>query len=279
MWDAEWTLGLNSDVNTNRLGVSDTRGGALRRSEERASNSARCSATASIGPSSTTARCRRRATSPGTRKSPAELAQAIVAESARWGDMHRSTPYTKAAMAGGDRTDVINYLNARNSIFFNQLRTAGLYSNVVAPTFSQHGGQVPPGFDVSHVTAPAGTIWYTLDGSDPRMIGGGVKPGAMQYTGSPVEIPAGLTLKRARASAAASGRRSTRPTFTVAAPANATNLRIFEIHYNPAAQGGVADEQDLEFIELFNPSAETGQPRRRADYAVRHRAVHISERA
>ena len=40
-------------------------------------------------------------------------------------------------------------------------------------------------------------------------------------------------------------------------PADATNLRIVELHYNPADHAGVDDEQDLEFIELLNPSSQT----------------------
>jgi len=41
----------------------------------------------------------------------------------------------------------------------------------VPPSFSRQGGHVTPGFELT-LTAPSGTIYYTLDGSDPRLSGG-----------------------------------------------------------------------------------------------------------
>jgi hypothetical protein len=250
MWDAETTMLLNSDLNTNRLGVSD--GAAQPYSRLKSSLEFRTlfgdrvhRAFFNNGPLSTANNVAR------YQEITDGLAEAIVAESARWGDMHRSTPYTKADWLT-EKNNVINYLNSRNTIFLNQLRSAGLYSNVVAPTFSQFGGQVTPGFDLT-MSAPAGVIWYTLDGSDPRMIGGGVKPGALQYTGSAVDIPAGLTVS-ARALSGGVWSALNQAEFFVAAPADGTNLRLVEFHYNPAAQPGVADAQTLEFMEFLNPS-------------------------
>jgi hypothetical protein len=252
MWDAETTMGLSSDLNTNRLGVSDNAAapyaGLKASLEFRTLFSDRVHrAFFNGGPLSTAANVARYQEILGG------VDEAIVAESARWGDMHRSTPYTKANWVG-ESTNVINYLNSRNAVFLNQLRVAGLYSNVVAPTFSQFGGQVPAGYDLT-MSAPAGVIWYTLDGSDPRAIGGGVKPGALQYAGSPVDLPGGVTVS-ARALSGGVWSALNQAEFFVAAPADATNLRLVEFHYNPAAQAGVADAQTLEFIELLNPSAQ-----------------------
>ena len=174
-----------------------------------------------------------------------ELPQAIVAESARWGDMHRSTPYTKAEWQN-EINNVVSFFNGRNSVFLQQLRTAGLYPTVVAPTFNQHGGQVPSGFDLS-ITAPAGTIWYTLDGSDPRAIGSAVSSSAIQYTGSSIPIIGGVT---AKARVLSGGQWSA---LNVAEFVNdLSNLRFTELHYNPAAFSGVSDRQDIEFVELLN---------------------------
>jgi len=39
------------------------------------------------------------------------------------------------------------------------------------PSFSQQAGHVTPGFELT-MTGPSGTIYYTLDGSDPRVSGG-----------------------------------------------------------------------------------------------------------
>lgn len=179
-----------------------------------------------------------------------ELQPVIVAESARWGDMHRSTPYTKVEWQA-ETQNVVNFLSNRHNIFLQQLRTAGLYPNVVAPTFSQHGGNVPAGFDVA-ITAPAGAIWYTLDGSDPRMLGGEISPTAVLYQGSPVVIPTTRTL---RARVLSGGQWSALNEATFVTPAN--SIRITELHYNPAEYPGVADPQDMEFFELLNSGSET----------------------
>ena len=252
-WDFETSLGLTSGVTTNRLGVTD--GAAAPYNQLKASLEFRVlfgdrvhRAFFNDGPLATQNSVDR------YQEIVQELQQAIVAESARWGDMHSGTPYTKAQWQA-EITNVTNFLLNRNSIFLNQLRTAGLYSTVVAPSFSQHGGLVSPGFDLT-VNAPAGAIWYTLDGSDPRMIGGAVSSTAIAYTGSPIDVPTGLTV-RARVLNGGVWSALNEATFAVAAPADASNLRIVEVHYNPAGRAGSGRAQTLEFIELLNPSGQT----------------------
>ncbi|MBN2474267.1 MAG: CotH kinase family protein [Pirellulales bacterium] len=49
------------------------------------------------------------------------------------------------------------------------------------PEFSQDGGIIAPGFELT-MTEPPGTVYYTLDGSDPRLAGGGVSAGASVYS-------------------------------------------------------------------------------------------------
>ncbi len=52
------------------------------------------------------------------------------------------------------------------------------------PIFNPVGGEVNPR-DVLYISKPfgaSGTIYYTLDGTDPRLTGGGVNPGAQIYT-------------------------------------------------------------------------------------------------
>ncbi|MFW6154449.1 MAG: lamin tail domain-containing protein [Planctomycetota bacterium] len=48
------------------------------------------------------------------------------------------------------------------------------------PAFNQADVAVDPGTPIT-MTAPAGTIYYTLDGTDPRAPGGSIAPGAMSY--------------------------------------------------------------------------------------------------
>src|SRR5690606_31597401 len=61
--------------------------------------------------------------------------------------------------------------------------SAPLYPAVVAPTLSSNGGEVAANFGLQ-ITAPAGQIFFTLDGSDPRLIGGATAPTAIEYSGT-----------------------------------------------------------------------------------------------
>jgi len=185
---------------------------------------------------------------------------AMVAESARWGDTHHSTPQTLAEWTT-ERDWILNtYLPQRTGIVLQELKNFGLYPDTDAPAFNQHGGNVPNGFDLV-ITAPAGAIYYTLDGSDPRDIGGGVSAAAIQYTGSPVELSTAGTV-RARALDGGEWSALNEANFTVELLADATNLRVTELHYNPAEPtaaeitAGHTDKDDFEFVELLNTSSQ-----------------------
>lgn len=54
------------------------------------------------------------------------------------------------------------------------------------PTFNQQGGVVPEFFELA-MTASSGSIYYTTDGTDPRLAGGDVRPTALLYDG-PVSL-------------------------------------------------------------------------------------------
>ncbi len=102
---------------------------------------------------------------------------AIIAESARWGDQRPSranNPYTKADWW----KEVDGYLNktffpVRTGIVLNQLRNRGLYPQIAAPVFQVNGRYLHGGHlaATDTLSMTGGTIWYTLDGSDPRLPG------------------------------------------------------------------------------------------------------------
>jgi hypothetical protein len=50
--------------------------------------------------------------------------------------------------------------------------------SILPPRFSQPGGVMQPGFALSMAT-PSGSVYYTLDGSDPRLAGGNLNPRAI----------------------------------------------------------------------------------------------------
>lgn len=96
-----------------------------------------------------------------------EVERAIVGESARWGDQLRSSPFTRDENWTRQRDSLLtSYFPRRSQIVLDQLRNAGLYPRVDAPVFSQQGGRVEAGFELS-MTATSGTIYYTVDGTDP----------------------------------------------------------------------------------------------------------------
>jgi len=122
---------------------------------------------------------------------------AIIAESARWGDAKVAQPRTKDDDWLVQVDYLVNdYFPFRTDIVVGQLKTKGWYPKVEAPTFNQHGGAVDDGFALV-MSAPAGAIYYTLDGSDPRLPGGDRDAAALACSG-PVVLTQ-TTRVRARA--------------------------------------------------------------------------------
>jgi hypothetical protein len=114
----------------------------------------------------------------------AEIDKAVVAESARWGDYQRpAQPYTREA----EWLTHLAYMNGTywpniNQAALNRFTAAGLWPNVTAPALSQHGGSLVLGTPIS-ISNPngSGTLYYTIDGTDPRAFGGAVAGGAQTY--------------------------------------------------------------------------------------------------
>lgn len=178
-----------------------------------------------------------------------EMDDAIIAESARWGDYRRDVQsaggwqssnyelYTKDDQYLATQDYIIGtHLQQRPNIFLNQLRSRNLYPSVDAPTYTQNGNSLtienPNG---------AGSIFYTTDGSDPR------DPGASTYSNT-VTLTASATYKsRVLENGIWSALKSA--DILAGTPADATNLVISELYYN---EPGPSEEN--EFIELTNIS-------------------------
>jgi hypothetical protein len=122
-----------------------------------------------------------------------EISQAVVAESARWGDAKRATPLTRVHWQTEVNRVRNSYLPGRTNTVFEDLLEDNLYPTLGAPLFSRFGGPIDPGFQLTlskPVGSPAGaTIFYTLDGSDPRLMGGGLRGSAVSYSG-PITLTA-----------------------------------------------------------------------------------------
>jgi hypothetical protein len=181
----------------------------------------------------------------------AEIDRAIVGESARWGDTRQTLPGTRADWLANENKILSTFFPARPKWVLDWLKTNSLYPNVDAPVFSidgvyQHGGHVQANAALS-MQATAGTIWYTLDGTDPRLAGGGVAPTAAKYAQS-VVLSASETVK-ARVLIGTTWSALNEATYAVGPVAE--NLRISEIMYHPIDNGNPSDP-NTEYIELTN---------------------------
>lgn len=202
----------------------------------------------------------------------AKIDPIIHAEAARWGSLtlHKNTWFNTG------RANVYNWLNnggtapagetswtarARNLLVIEQLKgytdngAKPLASSITAPVFSgQPGGNVdgPYTFTITNAHG-SGVLYYTLDGTDPRNIGGSIA-GAAQVGASPVSITLSLaTTVRARVylSGTAEWSPLTEATYIVSAtPASSANLVVTKLHYNPGSSVGNA-----EYVELMNISS------------------------
>ena len=104
---------------------------------------------------------------------------AAVAESARWGDMHHDTPGVQQDWLVERDWMLETYLDLRTNIVLEQFKDAGLYPDVESPVFlvngvRQRGGAVQVGDELT-LDSTDGIVYYTLNGSDPRLAG--VEPG------------------------------------------------------------------------------------------------------
>ena len=118
-----------------------------------------------------------------------EIELSFVLESARW-----SGVFTEATGSFEARTPE-SFANAANSALTNMLpnlapsmlanfRARGLYADFDAPSFeingsTLNGGEIAAG-DTLTISADE-TIYYTTDGTDPRLVGGGINPNAIIF--------------------------------------------------------------------------------------------------
>ncbi|HVR36152.1 MAG TPA: lamin tail domain-containing protein, partial [Methylomirabilota bacterium] len=188
-----------------------------------------------------------------------QVHQAMVGESARWGDA-REFPISPNPGTGETFTRDewwVPELQQLYTNFFPQLtadnvarfRSAGLYPQVGAPEFNQLGGAVPSGFELilTHTNA-SGTIHFTRDGADPRVYGSSAIADSAEPYQSAIPL-AGRTLVRARV--LANGEWSALVEAVFHPPQNFSGLFLTEIHYHPPDEGFI-NGNEFEFLELYN---------------------------
>lgn len=107
----------------------------------------------------------------------AEIENAIVAECARWGDLHREEPFTREEFWIPERNRLLDeFFPQRTRIVLEQLNRRGDLGFIERPRVTADDNQVT-------LAAGGGTVYYTIDGSDPRGEDGNPHPSAKTFDG------------------------------------------------------------------------------------------------
>ncbi|MDZ7288380.1 MAG: CotH kinase family protein [candidate division KSB1 bacterium] len=188
-----------------------------------------------------------------------EIEMAIIAESARWGDTYHHPPRTKDDDWQRAIDDIVkNYFPYRTAIVLSQLKEANLYPNIGPPVFKNNNEEilagsleVQPGYVLKLLNSNGtkGTIQYTVNGQDPRAIGGSVASSAKDGGDETDVTINATTMIKARVQDGTTW--SALHEIILFVGNNASNLKITEIHYHPMDGVGVSDNE-YEFLELKN---------------------------
>ena len=184
-----------------------------------------------------------------------QIDRAIVGESARWGDNRRAaTPYTRNNEWITECNRLLtSFIPGRKEVVLSQFtgKTPAWYPTITAPEFyinniSQYGGDAAVGASLK-LYSGGYTMYYTLDGTDPRLPGGSVNPAATQYT-TTLPLSKSVLVKARSKSSLGTWSALAEAVFNVGPVLE--NLRITELMYHPA-------DPNLEYIELKNIGTET----------------------
>lgn len=188
---------------------------------------------------------------------------AIIAETARWGDDNLSPPQDLTDWKRERDWLLGTYLPQRTGVVLTQLRNAGLFPKIAAPTLSPSRGSVTRTTPIFLTTSSA-ELFYTTNGLDPRLPGGSIRPDAFRValpdTAKPLYLT-GPTIVKARARQGTEWSALNEALFTADLIAASSNhLVISEFCYQPAKpvssveRAISSNRDDFEFVELMNVS-------------------------
>lgn len=182
----------------------------------------------------------------------------IVAESARWGDAQRNTPYTKQDWQNEIDWLTGEYVPQRTQIVLGQLKAHGWFPNIDAPTLNTDNNLIIAerisisGTKQIVIKNPnsTGEIYYTSTGTDPRLPGGNIAANAVKVESAEATVEiSNTTVLKARIKNGNIW--SAVEQLEVVAPTDYSGLIVSELHYNPSDLN-TTDGEYLEFIELKN---------------------------
>ncbi len=193
-----------------------------------------------------------------------EVDPAVVAESARWGDARTSGsyPFTKNGNWLPEVNKIRNkFIPYRTNILIDQLMSAQLYPLTKAPVITNQGvavigddiGLVSPVSVLIENPNNSGTIYYTLDGSDPRKPGGSISSGA-RFSLNDISLRINNSTVILARILAGSDWSPIRQVNFIGQQSDFDDLKVTELHYHPFVEAGsdTSGGKDLEFIEFKN---------------------------
>lgn len=195
----------------------------------------------------------------------AEIDTAIIAESARWGDakdwwgegsLNRNDDWLPEIENINN-----NYIPFRTDIVIQQLKDENLFSDYSAPEFSVSNEVITDDifkFNQSCLLTisneNSGTLFYSLDGKDPRSSGGQISKNAFQ-SGVPVDLNIlSTTIVSARIKNGENWGPIERIIF-IKGEEDYSRLKVTELDYHPndfINDQDTVDDKSLEFIEFRN---------------------------
>jgi len=197
------------------------------------------------------------------RSRAAQIDLAVIAESARWGDAVSHTTLGKKDWETLLQSMYNEFFPKRTNILIQQLKAEGLYTTIAAPGISINNyrfygsdysfrGEVP--VSISNLSGPSSSLYYTLDGSDPRTFGGGISSKAINVRGS-VSFSINQSTMLSCRIYSGTNWGPLKQVFFSNADEDYQALKITEIHYHPKdtfVNSVLTKGQDFEFIEFKN---------------------------
>jgi len=187
-----------------------------------------------------------------------EVEWAVLGEAARWAD--NSEPHDYSEWYDHMQDLLNNYFPHRSDRVLTQLKARDLYPGTTAPEFlvngaRRHGGTFAEGETLAFESDES--VYYTLDGTDPREPVTGAAAGTL-HDGGPILLSHALRVK-ARALKGGEWSALTEAVFTPEAPGT---LRVTELMHHPRPPSGAETNvtlfaSDFEFIEICNTGAQT----------------------
>ena len=193
----------------------------------------------------------------------AQIDKAIIAESARWGDTHRPDAFHRDVHWVRELNDVRNnFFSQRPDIFKEQLLFGALFTTIAAPEVEAENTLVES--DITYFTGSiqlritnpdySGLIYYTINGQDPRAVGG-----VPNWRATSVESEVSFDINKTtvvRARVYTNGDWSPLAEyFFMEDDEDYSVLKITEIHYHPLDSIAGTDTisgKSFEFLELKN---------------------------